>query len=134
MKRKIYWKVDYLTPNETEFNVLFPGEKIEDVLEQYPNKLIITLGSQGAVFYNGEEIQEVPAMEVAEIIDTTGAGDTFNGALAFSLASEKTLIESVRFANLAGSLSITKRGAQSGMPTLAEKESHKAFKNLRGEE
>ena len=83
------------------------------MLEQYPNKLIITLGSQGAVFYNGEEIQEVPAMEVAEIIDTTGA-DTFNGALAFSLASEKTLIESVRFANLAGSLSITKRGAQSG--------------------
>ena len=57
------------------------------MLKQYHNKLIITLGSQGAVFYNGEEIQEVPAMEVAEIIDTTGAGDTFNGALAFSLAS-----------------------------------------------
>ncbi|WP_328803127.1 PfkB family carbohydrate kinase [Ruoffia halotolerans] len=116
--------VDYLIPNETQFNVLFPGERIEDVLKRYLNKFIITLGSEGAVFNNGEAIQEVPAVEVAEIFDTTWAGDAFNGALAFSLASGEMLIERVCFANLVGSLSITKKGSQAGMSTLEMMEAH----------
>lgn len=125
-------KVNYLTPYETEFKVLVTGEKIEDELKRYPNKLIITLGSEGPVLNNGKVIQEVPAMEVAEIFDTTWAGDTFNGVLAFSLVSGEMLIESVCFANLVGSLSITKKGAQSGMPTLVVIKSHETLKNLRG--
>ncbi len=68
-------------------------------------------------------------MEVAEIFDTTWAGDTFNGALAFSLASGEMLIERVCFANLVGSLSITKKGSQVGMSTLEMIKSHETLKN-----
>ena len=98
------------------------------MLKQYFNKLIITLDSKGAAFNNGEVIQEVPAVEVAEIFDTTWAGEAFNGALAFSLASGEMLIERVCFANLVDTLSITKKGAQSGMPTLALIKSHETLK------
>lgn len=111
-------KVDYLTPNETEFAVLFPGEDMATVAARYPNKLIVTLGAQGAMFHDGTQLVTVPAYPVAQVVDTTGAGDTFNGALAVAIASGLPLAESIRFANLAGSLSIQKAGAQGGSPTL----------------
>lgn len=113
-------KVDYLTPNETEFAVLFPGQDMQAVAAQYPNKLIVTLGAQGAVFHDGSQFVEVPAYPVAKIVDTTGAGDTFNGALAVAIASGLPVADSIGFANLAGSLSVQKAGAQTGSPTLEE--------------
>ncbi|MBZ6527629.1 ribokinase [Aerococcaceae bacterium DSM 111021] len=120
-------KVTYLTPNESEFKMLFPGESLESILKRYPNKLIVTLGSEGAVFFDGTNIQQIPAVDVSDIVDTTGAGDTFNGALAFAVASGLDLVDAVRFANLAGSLSITKKGAQAGMPTLDVLELHEEY-------
>lgn len=115
-------QVAYLTPNETEFAELFPGQGMEDVLKEYPNQLIITLGSQGAMFYDGDKVITVPsyAVKPEDIIDTTGAGDTFNGALAIALAQGMALEESIQFANLAGSLSIQRKGAQGGIPTLQQ--------------
>lgn len=120
-------KVDYLTPNESEFKMLFPGESLESILKRYPNKLIVTLGSEGAVFFDGAAVQRIPAVDVQAVVDTTGAGDTFNGAFAFAVASGLDLVEGVRFANLAGSLSITKKGAQAGMPTLDALRLHDGF-------
>lgn len=113
-------KVTYLTPNETEFELLFGGQNHEDVLEKYPNKLIITLGSQGVKYYNGEEIIIVPSVKPKEIQDTTGAGDTFNGGLAVGIANGLDLNEAIKVGNLAASISIEKLGAQGGSPPLKE--------------
>ncbi|MGF3112525.1 ribokinase [Facklamia sp. P9177] len=112
--------IDYITPNEHEFLLMFPDQEMAEVLAQYPNKMIVTLGAQGAVFHNGHELIEVPSYKVDQIVDTTGAGDTFNGALAFAIGNQFELEEAIRFANLAAALSIGKEGAQKGMPTIKQ--------------
>ncbi len=113
-------KVDYLTPNETEFSVLFPGQTISDVLANYPNQLIVTLGDKGVKYHDGTEIVHVPAPTIDKVVDSTGAGDTFNGALAVQLSKGKVLKEAIRFASVAAGLSVMKRGAQTGAPTEHE--------------
>ncbi|PTY78952.1 ribokinase [Heyndrickxia sporothermodurans] len=114
-------KVAYLTPNEHEASILFKGLKIGDVFKKYPNKLFITEGIRGVRYHNGEKEVLIPTFEV-ETVDTTGAGDTFNAAFAVALAEGQSIEESVRFANRAASLSVTKFGAQGGMPSRAEVE------------
>jgi len=113
-------KVDYLTPNETEFSVLFPEQTVSDVLANYPNQLIVTLGDKGVKYHDGTEVVHVPAPTIDKVVDSTGAGDTFNGALAVQLSEGKTLKEAIRFASAAAALSVTKRGAQTGAPTEHE--------------
>ncbi|GEK90440.1 ribokinase [Alkalibacterium kapii] len=112
-------KVRFLTPNETEFSVLFPREDMVEVLKRYPNKLLITSGSKGVYYHDGIEVRLVRANKVIPV-DTTGAGDTFNGAFAVAWSSGLSIEESIRFGNLAASLSIQKKGAQTGIPTIAE--------------
>lgn len=109
--------ITYITPNETECAQLF-GNDFEKVLERYPNKMIITMGSDGARFFDGEYPIHVPGY-MTKAVDTTGAGDTFNGALAHALVEGQSLDEAVYFANIAASLSVEKFGAQGGMPTLS---------------
>ncbi|MEK4366037.1 ribokinase [Paenibacillus sp. FSL M8-0212] len=111
----------YITPNEHEAEILFQGMSPAQALRQYPNKLFITEGSKGVRYFDGTEEILVPTYKV-EAIDTTGAGDTFNAAFAVALAEGKALQESIRFANRAASLSVTKFGAQGGMPTRNEVE------------
>ncbi|MEH6948747.1 ribokinase [Bacillus sp. JJ634] len=111
----------YITPNEHEFVLLFEGENRTDVLKKYPNKIFITEGKNGVRYFDGNE-ERVISSFIVEAIDTTGAGDTFNGAFAVAVAEGKSYEESVRFANRAASLSVTKFGAQGGMPTRAEVE------------
>ncbi|MBG9982391.1 ribokinase [Aerococcaceae bacterium DSM 111020] len=120
-------KIDFLTPNETEFELLYPNEDMEDVLKKNANKLIITLGSKGAVFYDGNEILLVPSYKPSSIEDTTGAGDTFNGALAVAIANNFRLYEAIKFANLAASISIQKKGAQGGSPTIKQMREHEHY-------
>lgn len=112
-------KVTYLTPNEHEFEELFPQLTVSEGLAKYPNKLIITVGSKGVLFNNGQEEILVPSYQVTPV-DTTGAGDTFNGAFSVALTNQLSVAESIRFGNLAASLSIQKFGAQGGMPKLEE--------------
>lgn len=112
-------KVTYLTPNEHEFEELFPQLTVSEGLAKYPNKLIITVGSKGVLFNNGQEEILVPSYQVKPV-DTTGAGDTFNGAFSVALTNQLSVAESIRFGNLAASLSIQKFGAQGGMPKLEE--------------
>lgn len=111
----------YITPNEHEAEILFQGMSPAEALRQYPNKLFITEGSKGVRYFDGSEEILVPTYKV-EAVDTTGAGDTFNAAFAVALAEGKELQESIRFANRAASLSVTKFGAQGGMPTRDEVE------------
>ena len=113
--------ISYVTPNETECADIFSGD-LESALEKYPNKLIVTLGSKGARYFNGKEHVFVEGFKT-QAVDTTGAGDTFNGALAYALTAGQSLKEAVRFANIAASLSVEKFGAQGGMPTLQMVES-----------
>ncbi|PFX75869.1 ribokinase [Bacillus cereus] len=118
LSEEILEKATYITPNEHECRIVLNDftSPIEDLLAKYPNKLLMTEGSNGVRFYNGKEIVHVPSIAV-DVVDTTGAGDTFNGALAVALSEGETLQKAIRFANIAGGLSVTKLGAQGGMPT-----------------
>ncbi|MFJ8261893.1 ribokinase [Rummeliibacillus sp. NPDC094406] len=120
--------ISYITPNETECADIFSGD-LENTLEKYPNKLIVTLGSNGARYFDGKEHIFVEGFKT-QAVDTTGAGDTFNGALAYAVTSGQSLKEAVRFANIAASLSVEKFGAQGGMPTLQMVESRLGGQSL----
>ena len=114
---EILEKATYFTPNESEFHQLFPDLTITEGLEKYPNQLILTMGSKGVYFNDGEKEVQIPSYKVVPV-DTTGAGDTFNGAFAVALSKGMRVQSSIQFGNLAASLSIQKMGAQGGMPTL----------------
>ena len=110
--------ITYLTPNEVECAQLF-GNDFDQTLEKYPNKLIITLGRDGARYFDGEYPIHVPGY-MTKAVDTTGAGDTFNGALAYALVEGQSLDEAVYFANIAASLAVEQLSAQGGMRTLSK--------------
>jgi ribokinase len=108
--------VTYLTPNEHEFRQLVEVAAKEE-LEIIRAKSFITKGEEGVEFLLNNEKILVNAQKV-DVVDTTGAGDTFNGALAVALSENQDIKDAILFASIAGSLSVTKLGAQSGMPSL----------------
>ena len=116
-------KVTYLTPNEHEAVLIFGEEETtEELLKKYPEKLVITQGSRGvSVCGKNGEVLTVPARP-AIVADTTGAGDTLNGAFSVQIAKGEPIAEALRYANTAASLSTEKIGAQGGMPTAEEVE------------
>ena len=114
-------KVTYVTPNEHEAALIFGKDlPTEELLRKYPEKLIITQGSRGvsACLQSGE-VLTVPARP-AKVMDTTGAGDTLNGAFSVRRAMGDDLQSAFFYANTAASLSTEKFGAQTGMPTADE--------------
>lgn len=121
IKAKTLGNVSYLTPNEHEANVLFDIQDYRPVLAKYPNKIFVTEGAAGVRYHDGKEEVSVPTYSV-EVVDTTGAGDTFNAAFAVAIAQGQELKASLAFANRAASLSVEKFGAQGGMPTRLEVE------------
>lgn len=121
VKQEVIEKVTYLTPNEHEAVIIF-GEDIsfEDMMKKYPEKLVITQGSRGvSTCLKSGEIVLVPARK-ANVVDTTGAGDTLNGAFTVAVTEGKNIEEALAFANVAAGLSTEKFGAQGGMPTYNE--------------
>ncbi|MFV0556856.1 MAG: ribokinase [Lactovum sp.] len=118
--------VDFISPNEHECCQLFPDLTIEEALRKYPNKLIVTQGVSGVSYCDSFEIKKIPAIK-AEVVDTTGAGDTFNAAFAVALIQSLPIEEAIKFAVLAAHLSVQKLGAQLGMPTLKEMEVNKNY-------
>lgn len=126
VQQSILEKATYFTPNESEFHQLFPDMTISEGLAKYPNQLILTMGSKGVYYHDGESEKQIPSYKV-QPVDTTGAGDTFNGAFAVAISSGMSMDESIRFGNLAASLSIQKFGAQGGMPSLAEMKESEHF-------
>ncbi len=123
-------KVDYLTPNETEAEILTGVKVIDDetakkagkiLLDYGAKNVIVTLGKRGAMVVIKEESILMPAFEV-KAVDTTAAGDAFTGGLAYALASGRELKKAVRFANAVAALAVTKMGAQPSMPKREELE------------
>ena len=128
LTRPLLRGVDVLTPNETELEIL-SGVRVTGVgsAERAARRLLargvgivlVTLGAQGCLLVRGRQAQVFQAPAVRPV-DTTAAGDTFNGALAFGLAEGRGLDDAIRFANEAAAYSVTRRGAQSSMPTMRE--------------
>lgn len=111
----------YIIVNEVEIEYItgYDKEKPFDVLKDYPNKLILTKGAEGAYFCDGKQIINVPALKV-NVVDTTGAGDTFMGTFMTAIAEGKSVYDSVSFANTCAGIKTTKLGAQTAMPTMSE--------------
>jgi ribokinase len=111
--------VDVLTPNKNELSLLTDEKNIEKAIQKLHKwgvkNLVITLGANGARVVSQGVDQHLPAHEITAV-DTTAAGDAFNGALAVALAEKKPLLEAVRYGMAAGALAATKRGAQPSLP------------------
>jgi ribokinase len=123
--------IDFVTPNEVEAASLLgvPVSGVEDAQRAAREfrargaaTAIVTLGERGAVLSSAEHEAHLPAFAVPKVVDTTGAGDAFNGALAVALAERRPLLEAARFASAAAALSVTARGAGNSMPGRAEVE------------
>jgi ribokinase len=126
---EIYPLVDFLTPNETEASALSGIEVVdiasaEKAAERFLAKgagaTLITLGEKGAFFKDRQQGQLIPSFKVGAVIDTTGAGDAFNGGFACALAEGKAPLDAARFGCATGSLSVTRVGTAPAMPTRAE--------------
>jgi D_ribokin_bact: ribokinase len=113
--------VTYLTPNEHETVILFGEEQsFEELMKKYPEKLVITQGSRGvSTCLKSGEVVLVPARKV-QVVDTTGAGDTLNGAFTVAITEGRDIVGALAFANTAAGLSTEKFGAQGGMPSREE--------------
>jgi ribokinase len=122
--------VDYLTPNEGEVAAL-TGMEVQDLdsgrraaarlCERGVGTVIITMGEQGALVYDGASAVHFEAFPVTPV-DTTGAGDAFNGGLAVGLAAGGSLEQVIPLASAAAALQCTRRGAQAALPTRADVE------------
>lgn len=121
-------KLSVITPNETEAELLTGVEVVDEasaavatasLKEKGVESVIITMGSKGAFVDHDNEQYMVPGFMV-EAVDTTAAGDTFNGALTVALSQKKNFKDAVKFANAAAALSVTKLGAQPSVPSLDE--------------
>lgn len=119
-------KVDYLLPNETEAKAMFGDLETDALLGQYPAQLLVTMGGDGVRYHDGEMAVHVPAIK-GNVVDTTGAGDTFSGAFTVALSKGNSLADAIQFASIAGSLSVQKFGAQGGMPTIDALKTHEEF-------
>ena len=124
LSKEFLKKLYLITPNETEAE-LISGIKISDeqstleaakkIAEMGVDNVIITLGSKGAFVYSDQACEFVPSAKV-KAIDTTAAGDIFNGALVVALAEGRSVPDAVRFACKASAISVTRIGAQSSAP------------------
>ncbi len=115
--------VDILTPNETEAHSLGgstdSAQAAQFLVERGAGTVVVTCGAAGALMICGKDVTHVPGFLV-ETIDSTGAGDAFNGALACAVAEGVPLVSAIVRANAAGALATTARGAQESMPTKVD--------------
>jgi ribokinase len=120
---------DYITPNETEAEIitgvrvasLADADRAADaLLVRGARNAVVTLGAQGALVKNATLRELVPAFRAGEVIDTTGAGDAFNGGFAVALAEGRGIVEAARFACAVAGISVTRPGTAPSMPQRSE--------------
>lgn len=140
---KLLSQIDIITPNESECEHItgIPIRSLDDtakaikyLMNKSIKQIIVTLGSKGVIYNHGDEIihRTVPSVKV---VDTTAAGDSFSGALAVALSNGKSIDNAIDFANIVGTITVTRRGAQASLPSLNEvkeymKNNAKLFDNL----
>lgn len=125
LSEELLASIHILTPNETEAELL-TGVKVKTeetarsaakiLREKGVEIVMITMGAQGVYVLSNTLDQMVPSLKV-EAVDTTAAGDTFNGALLVGLTEGKSILDAIKFANQAAAYAVTKLGAQSSAPT-----------------
>ena len=120
---------DYITPNETEaetltglpVTTLAEAEKAADALmARGVGAVIVTLGANGALYRDRTRSVHVPVISAGTVVETTGAGDAFNGGFAVALSEGRDVIEAVRFGAATAGISVTRAGAAAAMPSRAE--------------
>ena len=125
---ELYTMLDLITPNETELQKLtnLPVDSIEDIIyaakilhNKGAARVIVTCGKNGAVLVDYKNVSHFPAPEV-NAIDSTAAGDTFTAAIVCALSENKSINEAIEFANCAASITVTREGAISSIPTRDE--------------
>jgi ribokinase len=120
---------DYMTPNESEAEVL-TGIRVaslesaelaaDALLARGVRNAVITLGAQGVLVKNASVRQHIPAFFAGEVVETTGAGDAFNGGFAVALAEKKDVAEAARFGCAVAAISVTRPGTAPSMPFRRE--------------
>jgi len=127
----VFTLCDYVTPNETETEEL-TGAKVDSpdsarkaadlLLKKGVKTAIITLGEAGALYHTAGRSELVPSFKVGPVVETTGAGDAFNGGFAVALSRGIDPVEAVRFGCAVAGISVTRPGTAPSMPTLPEVE------------
>jgi len=131
LEKKVLEKVSLMTPNRSELELI--TNRSVNTIEEAENAakemisagvkdVVVTLGKEGALVVNSKKTTHVPTFEEVKIVDTTGAGDAFNGGLAIALSEGKNLVEATYFANAVASLNVTKIGTAPAMPYRKEVE------------
>ena len=129
LAESIYPNCDFLTPNESEAEVLtrIAVRSLEDaeraadaLLGRGVGTVVVTLGAQGALVKSRTLREHVAAVDAGPVLETTGAGDAFNGGLAVALAEGRAVIEAVRFGCAVAGISVTRAGTAPSMPHRGE--------------
>jgi ribokinase len=129
LRESIYPNCDYLTPNESEAEVLTgirvgslaDADRAADaLLGRGVGTVVVTLGAQGALVKNARLREHVAAVDAGPVLETTGAGDAFNGGLAVALAEGREIIDAVRFGCAVAGISVTRAGTAPSMPRRGE--------------
>ena len=129
LPESIYALCDYLTPNESEASTL-TGMKVSNLaeaevaaeifLKRGVGNVILTLGAHGALVKNSRLTRHVPAVDGGPVLETTGAGDAFNGGLAVALAEGLDIVSATRFGCAVAGISVTRHGTAPSMPSRQE--------------
>lgn len=125
----IYAHCDYVTPNETEAATLTGVDTSTEegalkaassLIARGARNALITLGAKGALLHGEAGTHFVPAFRVSNVVDTTGAGDAFNGGFAVALSQGQSPVDAVRFGAAVAALSVQKAGTAPSMPIRAD--------------
>lgn len=131
LPREIFALCDHVTPNETEAEGLtgIAVASVDDarraadrIIAMGARNVVVTLGDKGALLHGSGGSEHVPAFRAGQVVETTGAGDAFNGGMAYALALGRTPLEAARFGSAVAGISVTRAGTAPSMPDLAEVE------------
>jgi ribokinase len=120
---------DYVTPNESEAETLtgLPVTTVDEakaaaeaLLARGVGAVVITLGDKGALYHDARQSVHVPVVSAGPVVETTGAGDAFNGGFAVALAEGRDVIDAIRFGCATAGISVTRPGTAPSMPSRAE--------------